>query len=33
MADDRELAARAAAGDQRAAGEIYDRYAPWSAQF
>lgn len=28
MADDRELAARAAAGDQRAAGEIYDRYAP-----
>jgi RNA polymerase sigma-70 factor (ECF subfamily) len=28
MADDRELAARAAAGDQRAAGEIYDHYAP-----
>lgn len=28
MADDRELAARAAAGDQGAAGEIYDRYAP-----
>jgi RNA polymerase sigma-70 factor, ECF subfamily len=28
MTDDRELAARAAAGDQRAAGEIYDRYAP-----
>jgi RNA polymerase sigma-70 factor (ECF subfamily) len=28
MAGDAELAARAAVGDQRAAGEIYDRYAP-----
>jgi len=28
MAGDAELAARAVAGDQRAAGEIYDRYAP-----
>jgi RNA polymerase sigma-70 factor (ECF subfamily) len=28
MAEDAELANRAAAGDPRAAGEIYDRYAP-----
>ncbi len=28
MTDDAELAARAAAGEQGAAGEIYDRYAP-----
>jgi RNA polymerase sigma-70 factor, ECF subfamily len=28
MADDADLAKRAAAGDREAAGEIYDRYAP-----
>ena len=28
MADDADLATRAAAGDRDAAGEIYDRYAP-----
>jgi DNA-directed RNA polymerase specialized sigma24 family protein len=28
MASDAELAKRAAGGDQTAAGEIYDRYAP-----
>ena len=28
MADDADLATRAAAGDREAAGEIYDRYAP-----
>ena len=28
MADDAELAARAAGGERQAVGEIYDRYAP-----